>query len=107
MMNIQKMMKQAQEMQSKLGSMQAEMEAREFEGVAGGGAVKIVLTGKGKMMGITLDASLLNAQEKDMLEDLIMVAHKDAKDKADGALAEAMGALTGGLNLPAGLKLPF
>jgi nucleoid-associated protein EbfC len=106
-MNIQKMMKQAQEMQAKLGSMQAEMEAREFEGASGGGAVKITLTGKGKMMGITLEPSLLNAEEKDMLEDLIMLAHKDAKDKADAALNDAMGALTGGLNLPPGMKLPF
>lgn len=106
-MNIQKMLKQAQDMQAKLGSMQAEMEAREFEGVAGGGAVKITLTGKGKMMKIALEPSLLNPEEKDMLEDLIMVAHQDAKDKADTALNDAMGALTGGLKLPAGMKLPF
>lgn len=106
-MNIQKMLKQAQEMQSKLGSMQAEMEAKEFEGAAGGGAVKITLTGKGQMTKITLEPSLLNAEEKDMLEDLIMVAHKDAKDKADAALADAMGDITGGLKLPGGMKLPF
>ena len=106
-MNIQKMMKQAQEMQSKLGAMQAEMEQREFEGIAASGAVKITLTGKGKMTKILLDASLLNAEEKDMLEDLIMVAHNAAKENADAALADAMGALTGGLNLPAGMKLPF
>jgi DNA-binding YbaB/EbfC family protein len=106
-MNIQKMLKQAQEMQAKLGSMQAEMEAREFEGTAASGAVKITLTGKGKMTRIALDASVINAEEKDMLEDLILLAHNDAKDKADSALADAMGALTGGMNLPAGMKLPF
>lgn len=106
-MNIAKMMKQAQEMQSKLGSLQSEMEAREFEGVAASGAVKITLTGKGHMVRIALDASLMNADEKDMLEDLIVLAHRDAKDKADSALADAMGALTGGMGLPAGLKLPF
>jgi DNA-binding YbaB/EbfC family protein len=106
-MNIQKMLKQAQEMQAKLGSMQAEMEAREFEGQAASGAVKITLTGKGKMTRIALDASVINAEEKDMLEDLILLAHNDAKDKADSALADAMGALTGGMNLPAGMKLPF
>lgn len=106
-MNIQKMMKQAQEMQAKLGTMQAEMEAREFEGAAGGGAVKITLTGKGKMTKIALEPTLLNPEEKDMLEDLIMLAHKDAKDKADTALNDAMGSITGGLNLPAGMKLPF
>ncbi|MES2984691.1 MAG: YbaB/EbfC family nucleoid-associated protein [Pseudomonadota bacterium] len=106
-MNIQKMLKQAQEMQSKLGSLQSEMEAREFEGVAGSGAVKVTLTGKGQMLRIALDPSLLVAEEKDMLEDLITVAHRDAKEKADGAMADAMGSLTGGLNLPAGMKLPF
>lgn len=106
-MNIQKMLKQAQEMQSKLGTIQSDMEAREFEGTAGGGAVKIILTGKGHMVKTTLDASLLVADEKDMLEDLIAVAHRDAKEKADSALADAMGSLTGGMNLPAGLKLPF
>lgn len=106
-MNIQKMMKQAQEMQAKLGQMQAEMEATEFEGASGGGAVKLTLTGKGKMTKIALDASVINAGEKDMLEDLIMLAHNDAKDKADAALADAMGSVTGGLKLPGGMKLPF
>jgi DNA-binding YbaB/EbfC family protein len=106
-MNIQKMMKQAQEMQAKLGQMQAQMEATEFEGQAASGAVKITLTGKGKMTRIALDASIVNAAEKDMLEDLILLAHNDAKDKADAALANAMGSVTSGLNLPAGMKLPF
>jgi DNA-binding YbaB/EbfC family protein len=106
-MNIQKMLKQAQEMQAKLGDMQAQMEAKEFEGQAGGGAVKITLTGKGKMTNLALDATLLNPEEKDMLEDLIMVAHADAKEKADAALNDAMGSLTGGIKLPAGMKLPF
>ena len=106
-MSIAKMMKQAQQMQAKLGELQSEMEAREFEGTAGGGAVKLKLTGKGHLTAITLDASLINADEQDMLEDLITVAHRDAKDKADAAMADAMGSLTGGMNLPAGLKLPF
>ena len=106
-MNIQKMMKQAQEMQAKLGQMQGEMEVKEFEGQSGGGAVKITLTGKGAMTKIALDATLLNPDEKDMLEDLIMAAHRDAKDKGDAALNEAMGSLTSGMNLPAGMKLPF
>lgn len=104
-MNIAKMMKQAQEMQSKLGSLQTEMEAREFEGQSASGAVKITLTGKGHMTRIHLDASVM--EDKEMLEDLIVVAHRDAKDKADAALADAMGSITGGLNLPAGMKLPF
>jgi len=106
-MNIQKMLKQAQQMQAKLGELQSDMEAREFDGTAGGGAVKLKLTGKGYLVGITLDASLLNAAEKDMLEDLITAAHRDAKEKADAAMADAMGSLTGGMGLPAGMKLPF
>ena len=76
-MNIQKMMKQAQEMQSKLGSLQSEMESREFEGNSGAGAVKITLTGKGHMVRIALDPTMLSADEKDMLEDLIIAARPD------------------------------
>ncbi len=106
-MNIQKMLKQAQEMQAKLGNLQADMEQREFEGNSGAGAVRVTLTGKGHMVKIALEPTLLNADEKEMLEDLIIAAHRDAKDKADAAMADAMGALTGGLNLPAGMKLPF
>lgn len=106
-MNIQKMMKQAQDMQNKLSQLQAEMDAREFEGTAGGGAVKLTLTGKGKMTALSIDASLIDPSEKDMLEDLIIAAHNDAKDKADGAMASAMGDVTGGMKLPAGFKMPF
>ena len=106
-MNIQKMLKQAQEMQSKLGAVQADMEAREFEGTAGNGAVKLLLTGKSELTKLTLDASPLNADDKEMLEDLIIAAHRDAKQKADTTLADAMGNATSGLKLPGGFKLPF
>lgn len=106
-MNIQKMLKQAQEMQSKLGTVQAELEAREFEGVAGGGAVRLVLTGKGALRKVNIDAALMRADEKEMLEDLIIAAHRDAKEKADNALADAMNDATNGLRLPGGMKLPF
>lgn len=106
-MNMMKMLKQAQEMQSKLGQVQADMETREFEGNSGGGAVKLSLTGKGELKKITLDPSLLVASEKEMLEDLIIAAHRDAKDKADGALSDAMNEATGNLKLPGGFKLPF
>lgn len=104
-MNIAKMMKQAQEMQAKLGQLQADMEVREFEGTAGSGAVKLVLTGKGELRGVTLDAAALD--DKETLEDLLVLAHRDAKTKADAAMADAMGNVTGGLNLPGGMKLPF
>jgi DNA-binding YbaB/EbfC family protein len=104
-MNIQKMMKQAAEMQQKLATMQTEMESKEIEGASGGGAVKLVLTGKGQLLRVTLDPTAL--ADKEMLEDLIVAAHRDAKDKADAMLADAMGDVTGGLNLPSGFKLPF
>ena len=106
-MNIQKMMKQAQEMQRKMGEMQANLEASEMEGTAGGGAVKLTLNGKGALLRVHIDASVIDPAEKDMLEDLILAAHRDAKEKIDDATARAMGDVTGGLNLPAGLKLPF
>lgn len=104
-MNIAKMMKQAQEMQAKLGQLQAEMEVREFEGTAGGGAVSLSLTGKGELKRITLGDGVMD--DKETLEDLIVLAHRDAKAKADDAMASAMGSVTGGLNLPGGMKLPF
>lgn len=104
-MNIAKMMKQAQEMQAKLGQLQSDMEAREFDGTAGGGAVKITLSGKGELRKVVLGDGALD--DKETLEDLFVLAHRDAKAKADDAMASAMGAVTGGLNLPAGMKLPF
>jgi len=106
-MNIQKMMKQAQEMQSKLQKMQAELEAQEFEGTSGGGKVSITLTGKGALTKISIDAALIDPSDKEMLEDLIIAAHNDAKQKSDDAMASAMSDVTGGLKLPAGMKLPF
>jgi DNA-binding YbaB/EbfC family protein len=106
-MNIQKMMKQAQEMQKKLADMQSTLEATEMEGSAGNGAVVVRLNGKGQLLNITLNPSVVVAEDKDLLEDLIVAAHNDAKDKIDAAAADGMGKVTGGMNLPAGLKLPF
>lgn len=106
-MNLQKMLKQAQEMQNKLAATQAEMEAREFEGVSGGGMAKVTLSGKGRMVKVSLDASLIDPNDKEMLEDLIVAAHNDAKAKADDAMGDAMGGLTSGMQLPPGFKMPF
>lgn len=106
-MNIQKMMKQAQTMQAKLGELQSRLEAEETEGSSGGGTVKIVLTGKGEARRITLDPSVVDAQEKEMLEDLIVAAINDAKGKIDATFSEQMGKLAGGLGLPPGFKLPM
>lgn len=106
-MNLQKMMKQAQEMQSKITEKQQELESREFEGKAGGGMVAVTLNGKGLMLKLSIDDSLLDKEEKEVMEDLIVAAHNDAKQKMEAETADAMSELTGGLQLPPGMKLPF
>lgn len=106
-MNIQKMMKQAQEMQNKIASMQAKLEEEESEGSSGGGMVKVIMSGKGLVKKLSIDDSLIDKSEKEMLEDLIVAALNDAKNKIEGNINDQMSKLTGGLNLPAGLKLPF
>jgi DNA-binding YbaB/EbfC family protein len=106
-MNIQKMMKQAQEMQNKMTALQAKIEQEETDGAAGGGMVKLRINGKGSLLKIDLDPSLLKPEEKEMLEDLIIAAFADAKKKSDESAAGQMGQVTAGLNLPPGMKLPF
>jgi len=107
MMDFMGLMKQAQQMQAKMAEAQLELEQIVVEGEAGGGMVKVALTAKGAMRSVSIDPSLLNPDEKDILEDLILTAHMQARAKADEAMAEKMKALTGGLPLPPGLKLPF
>jgi DNA-binding YbaB/EbfC family protein len=99
------MMKKAAELQSKMQQMQAELETLEIEGSSGGGVVKVVLNGKGDLKSVNIDHSLMNPDEKEILEDLLVAAHSDARKKSEGAMAEKMKALTGGLPLPPGLKL--
>ena len=106
-MNIQKMMKQAQEMQTRIAEMQKRMEEEETEGSSGGGTVKILLSGKNQLLKISIDESLMKAEDKEMLEDLIVAAHNDARNKIDTAFSERMGSVTNGLNLPPGFKLPL
>jgi DNA-binding YbaB/EbfC family protein len=106
-MNIQKMMKQAQEMQNKIGEMQAELETRETEGTAGGGMVKVTLNGKGNMLKLSIDDSLVDKDEKDVLEDLIIAAFNDAKAKVEETFNEEMGKVAGGMGLPKDFKMPF
>lgn len=105
MKNILSMMKQAQELQSKMAELQAELESMEVEGVSAGGLVKVVLTGKGSMARLSIDPSLVKPEEAEILEDLIVAAHNDAKQKAEKNMAEKMQALTAGLPLPPGMKL--
>lgn len=106
-MDILGMMKKAQALQASLGDAQQELAAMVVEAQAGGGAVKLTMTGKGELKAIAIDPSLLNPDEKDMLEDLILTAFADGKAQVDQISAEKMQALTAGLPLPPGMKLPF
>jgi nucleoid-associated protein EbfC len=106
-MNIQKMLKQAQQMQAKLAEAQDEIGKQTAEGTAGSGAVKITLNGKGEMTAIVLSPDVCSADDREMLEDLLMAAHRDAKEKMDAIISDTMSSATGGMNLPAGMKLPF
>ena len=105
MKNFAGMMKQAQELQTRMAEMQAEMERAHVEGQSGGGLVVLTLNGKGELVGVKIDASLAKPEEVEILEDLIVAAHTDAKAKVERLLQEKMQSLTGGLPLPPGLKL--
>ncbi len=97
------MMKQAAQLQSKMQAMQAELDTIEVEGTAGGGMVSVTLTAKGDLKGVKIDESLLQPSEKEIVEDLLVAAHADARRKAEAVMAEKMKAVTGGLSLPPGL----
>jgi DNA-binding YbaB/EbfC family protein len=107
MKNIAGLMKQASQMQENMKQMQAKLEAAELEGVAGAGLVRLVLTGKGTLKSITVDPKLADPTETEMLQDVILAAHADAKSKLDAFTESEMKNATGGLQLPPGLKLPF
>lgn len=107
MLDFMGMMKQAQEFQAKMAAAQLELDHVAVEGEAGGGLVKVTLTAKGAMKSISIDPSLVKPEEKEILEDLIVTAHMQARMKAEEAMTEKMKALTGGLQLPPGMKLPF
>lgn len=97
------MMKQAAQLQSKMKALQDELEHVEVEGVAGGGMVTVRMTAKGEAKAISIDPSLIKVEEREILEDLLVTAHNDARRKAEAAMQEKMQALTGGLGLPPGL----
>jgi DNA-binding YbaB/EbfC family protein len=99
------LMKQAAELKSKMEAMQTELEQIEVEGSSGGGLVTVTLSGKGEMRGVKIDDTLLKPSEKEIVEDLIVAAHADARRKAETLLQDKMKAFTGGLPLPPGLKL--
>ena len=101
------LMKQAQAMQQKMQDLQAEVENIMVEGQSGAGMVRVTMTAKGVMRGIAIDDSLLQPSEKEILEDLLVTAHEDARRKGEALVAEKMQAITAGLPLPPGMKLPF
>ncbi|MHC5655103.1 YbaB/EbfC family nucleoid-associated protein [Stappia sp.] len=106
-MDIMKMMKQAKQMQERMGSLQEEVAALTVDGQAGAGMVTVTLNGKGELKAVRIDPSLAKEDEVEILEDLILAAHQDAKAKADQMMQEKTQELMGGLGLPAGFKLPF
>ena len=105
MKNLMDMMKQAKQLQEKMQEMQASVEAVTESGTSGAGLVRVTLNGKGVLSAIRIDPSLLKDGEGEILEDLIVAAHADAKAKIETTLQTKMQELTGGLQLPPGLKL--
>lgn len=107
MKDLMGMMKQAKAMQEKMQDLQQELAEVEATGQSGGGLVSVTLKGQGELTALAIDPSLVNPDEKDMLEDLVVAAHSDARRKLDQQIQEKTQSLTAGLQLPAGLKLPF
>ncbi len=107
MRDIMGMMGKVKEMQAKMEKMQADIAALEVEGKSGGGLVTVTMTGKGDLRGLKIDPSLFKEDNVEILEDLIVAAHKDAKDKAEAVMAEKTKEMTAGLPIPPGMKLPF
>ena len=107
MKNIGQMMKQAQKMQAKMGELQERLANTEITGASGGGMVQVTLNGKSEMRSIKIDPALVDPDDVEVLEDLVVAAFNDAKAKAEAHMAEAMSELTGGLQLPPGMQLPF
>ena len=107
MKNLGNMLKEAQKLQSRMADMQAKLADIEVAGAAGGGMVSVTLNGKGEMRKVKIDRALIDPDEVEILEDLIVAAFNDAKVKVEAHVQEEMSKLTGGLDLPGGLKLPF
>jgi hypothetical protein len=107
MKNLAGLMKQATQMQAKMQEMQTKLESTEMTGEAGAGLVKITLNGKGDLKRIKVDPKVIDPSDTEMMEDLILAAHRDAKAKIEAFAAEEMQKATGGMQLPPGMKLPF
>ncbi len=107
MRDIMGMMGKVKEMQEKMAKLQEEISATEVSGTSGGGLITVRLSGRGQMLGLSIDPTLINADETEILEDLIVAAHNDAKSKAETMMQEKTKELTAGLPLPPGMQLPF
>ena len=107
MPSLEEIMKMAQDVQAEMQKAQDNLDKIEVEGASGGGLVTIRATAKGRIIGVSIDESLLQPSEKSMLEDLIAAALNDAKTKADAAAGEEISKMTSGMALPPGFKLPF
>jgi DNA-binding YbaB/EbfC family protein len=107
MKNIAGLMKQASQMQKKMEDMQSALEAMTVEGAAGAGMIVVTMSGKGELRSVKIDPKLADPAEMEMLQDLLVAAHADAKRKIETLAADEMQKVTGGLNLPPGMKLPF
>ncbi len=107
MKNFAQMMKQAQDMQGRMQDMQESLAGIEVTGAAGGGMVEVVLNGKGEARRVKIDPSLVGEADAAMLEDLVVAAFNDAKGKVEEVARQKMSEITGGLELPPGIQLPF
>jgi hypothetical protein len=107
MNNMSQIMKQAKAMQEKMAEMQKKIEETEIEGSSGGGAVKIVMNGKHEVKNLFIDPSIVNSDEKEVLEDLIIAALNDVNKKITENTNDQLGSISGGMGLPPGFKLPF
>ena len=107
MKNLGQMMKQAQQMQAKMAELQTRLGEMEVSGQSAGGMVQATVSGKGELRRLKIDPSLAKADEVEVLEDLVVAAVNDARQRADAMVAVEMSKLTGGLQLPPGMKLPF
>ena len=107
MNNFNNMIKQAQDLQKKMAEAQEKVETLEAEGISGGGIVKITINGKNNVTSVNIDETAIDKNEKEILEDLIVAAFNDARDKIQRKISDEMSSLTGGIKLPPGLKLPF
>ncbi|HEX4171185.1 MAG TPA: YbaB/EbfC family nucleoid-associated protein [Acetobacteraceae bacterium] len=107
MKNLSGLMKQAQQMQEKMQELQSRLEGMEVQGEAGAGLVTVTMNGKGDLRQVRIDPKVIDPGDAEMLQDLIVAAHANARQKVEAAAAAEMQKVTGGMQLPPGMKLPF